>query len=49
MSYLRAQGKEPDEHILEAMYVLRHRKGAKATDLEKWKFLYFSIEKSFKQ
>jgi transcriptional regulator with XRE-family HTH domain len=47
LSYLRGNDKEPDELILNAMYVLRHRKGAKKADLEQWKFLYQSIEKSF--
>jgi transcriptional regulator with XRE-family HTH domain len=47
ISYLRAHDKEPDQDILNAIYVLRHRKGAKTADLESWKFLYLSIEKSF--
>jgi len=49
MAYLRAQGKEPDPEILTAMYVLRNRKAAKKTDVEWWKFLYLSIENSFKK
>jgi transcriptional regulator with XRE-family HTH domain len=49
ISYLRAQGKEPDEHILNAIYVLRNRKAAKKSDLEDWKFLYQSIENSFRK
>ena len=48
VSYLKANGKEPDENILSAMYVLRNRKAAKSADLETWKFLYQSIENSFK-
>jgi len=48
ISYLKENGKEPDQNILNAMYVLRNRKGAKSADLELWKFLYQSIEKSFK-
>ena len=48
ISYLSSQGKEPDQAILNAMYVLRHRKGAKSVDLEHWKFIYLSIENSFK-
>lgn len=48
ISYLKSQGKEPDPDILNAMYVLRNRKAAKVTDIEGWKFLYLSIENSFK-
>jgi len=48
LEYLRLQGKEPDPDILNAMYVLRNRKAAQAEDLEGWKFLYRSIENSFK-
>lgn len=49
IDYLKSQGKEPDRDILNAMYLLRNRKAAKATDLEQWKFLYLSIENSFKK
>lgn len=49
ISYLNTQGKEPDPDILNAMYVLRHRKAEKVEDLEGWKFLYLSIENSFKK
>jgi transcriptional regulator with XRE-family HTH domain len=48
VAYLKGQGKEPDPDILDAMYVLRNRKAAKKTDVEWWKFLYLSIENSFK-
>lgn len=48
VNYLRSQGKQPDENILSAMYVLRNRKAARTADLETWKFLYMSIENSFK-
>lgn len=48
VAYLREIGKEPDQDILNAMYVLRNRKAAKNADLESWKYLYNSIEKSFK-
>jgi transcriptional regulator with XRE-family HTH domain len=48
ISYLKTQGKEPDPDILSAMYVLRNRKAAKTADLEGWKFLYLSIENSFR-
>lgn len=49
VDYLKSQGKEPDPDIMNAIYVLRNRKAAKAADLEKWKFLYQSIENSFKK
>ena len=49
ISYLKSQGKEPDQDILNAMYVLRNRKAARHADLEQWKFLYTSIENSFKK
>ena len=49
ISYLKENGKVPDQDILDAMYVLRNRKAAKNADLEAWKFLYQSIENSFKR
>ena len=49
IAYLHGQDKVPDKDILSAMYLLRNRKGLKADDLEGWKFLYLSIEKSFKR
>jgi transcriptional regulator with XRE-family HTH domain len=49
VSYLKSQGKEPDQDILNAMYMLRNRKGSKTKSLEHWKFLYLSIENSFKK
>ena len=48
IEYLRNQGKEPDQDILNAIYVLRNRKATQSDDLERWKFLYRSIENSFK-
>jgi transcriptional regulator with XRE-family HTH domain len=48
IAYLQSQGKRPDPDILSAMYILRNRKAAKTADLETWKFLYLSIENSFK-
>ena len=48
VAYLHSQGKRPDPDILSAMYILRNRKAAKSADLETWKFLYLSIENSFK-
>jgi len=49
MTYLKSQGKTPDPDILNAMYVLRNRKASKKAELEHWKFLYMSIENSFKK
>jgi transcriptional regulator with XRE-family HTH domain len=49
ISYLESQKKEPDQDILNALYLLRNRKAEKGEDLERWKFLYFSIENSFKK
>jgi transcriptional regulator with XRE-family HTH domain len=49
VSFLRTQDKEPDPHILSAMQLLRNRKAIKSDDLEHWKFLYTSIENSFKK
>jgi len=49
VSYLRSMGKEPDEDILNALHVLRNRKAARWDDVEQWKFLYQSIENSFKK
>ncbi len=42
------KGKELDPDILNAMQLLRNRKGGKSDDIEHWKFLYTSIENSFK-
>ena len=48
VEFLKSKSKVPDPSILDAMYVLRNRKGASApTDLDHWKFVYQSIEKSF--
>lgn len=44
----KAQGKEPDPTILNSLQLLRNRKAAKRDDLDHWKFLYASIENSFK-
>ena len=49
VSYVRSQGREPDPNILSAMYLLRNRKAAKGADVEAWKFVYQSIENSFKK
>lgn len=43
------KGKQLDPHILDAMQHLRNRKAAKSDDIEHWKFLYTSIENSFKE
>lgn len=44
----KMQGKDPDPAILNALQLLRNRKAAKRDDLDHWKFLYTSIENSFK-
>lgn len=49
IAYLKGTGREPDPNILNALYLLRNRKAAKAADIEAWKFLYMSIENSFKR
>ncbi|HWA27550.1 MAG TPA: helix-turn-helix transcriptional regulator [Lacunisphaera sp.] len=46
---LAFKGRELDPHILDAIQHLRNRKGIKSDDLEHWKFLYTSIENSFKE
>jgi len=48
IEYLISQNKQPDPDILNALYVLQNRKAAETDDLERWKFLYKSIENSFK-
>ena len=48
IEYLISQNKQPDPDILNALYVLRNRKADETEDLERWKFLYRSIENSFK-
>jgi transcriptional regulator with XRE-family HTH domain len=49
ISRLIEKGKSPDQSILDALYLLRNRKGAKKNDLDDWIFLYSSIENSFKK
>ena len=49
ISRLSEKGKSPDKNILDALYLLRNRKGAKKNDLDDWIFLYSSIENSFKK
>ena len=49
ISRLAEKGRAPDPHILDALYLLRNRKGAKANDVDDWIFLYSSIENSFKK
>jgi transcriptional regulator with XRE-family HTH domain len=49
ISHLNVKGKSPDQNILDALYLLRNRKGAKKNDLDDWIFLYSSIENSFKK
>jgi transcriptional regulator with XRE-family HTH domain len=49
ISYLKEKNKSPDQNILDALYLLRNRKGAKKNDVDDWIFLYSSIENSFKK
>jgi transcriptional regulator with XRE-family HTH domain len=49
VDYLDSQGKKPDEDILTALYFLRNRKAGKNAGVEHWKFVYQSIENSFKR
>lgn len=49
ISRLAEKGKSPDQNILDALYLLRNRKGAKKNDVDDWMFLYSSIENSFKK
>lgn len=49
ISHLIEKDKSPDQNILDALYLLRNRKGAKKNDLDDWIFLYSSIENSFKK
>lgn len=45
---LKSEGREPDEDCLQALFVLQRRKGQSAIKAEKWRWLYDSIEMSFK-
>jgi len=49
IDFLKEQGKQADPDILNALYLLRNRKAGKTEGLERWKFLYQSIENSFKK
>lgn len=44
---LRSDGKEPDEDLLEALYVLQNRKGQAEAKVEDWLYLYQTLERSF--
>jgi transcriptional regulator with XRE-family HTH domain len=44
---LRSDGKEPDEDLLEALYVLQNRKGQAEAKIEDWLYLYQTLERSF--
>jgi transcriptional regulator with XRE-family HTH domain len=46
---IKAQGKAVDPIIVDSMQLLRNRKAAKRDDMEHWRFLYASIENSFKE
>lgn len=45
---LRSEGKEPDEDLLEALYVLQNRKGQGKASEEDWHYLYQTLERSFR-
>ena len=44
---LRSEGKEPDEDVLDALYVLQNRKGQAGTKIEDWLYLYQTLERNF--
>jgi len=44
---LRSDGKEPDEDLLEALYVLQNRKGQAGATVEDWLYLYQTLERTF--
>lgn len=45
---LKKDGKTPNEDFLQALYVLQHRKANSDLKPEQWRWLYDSIELSFK-
>ncbi|MEI6607706.1 MAG: helix-turn-helix transcriptional regulator [Verrucomicrobiota bacterium] len=49
IAFLVGRGEEPDTAVLDAIYVLRNRKASAPTDLEYWKFVYRSIQNSFRE
>jgi transcriptional regulator with XRE-family HTH domain len=46
---LKKSDKEPDEDLLEALYVLQNRKGQSKTTTEDWLYLYQTLERSFQR
>ena len=46
---LKKDGRSLNDDYLQALYVLQHRKGDTALKPEQWKWLYDSIEMSFKK
>lgn len=44
---LKLDKKEPDQDLLEALYVLQNRKGQAKTSDEDWLYLYQTLERSF--
>ncbi len=46
---LKKGGREPDEDLLEALYVLQNRKGQTKTTEEDWLYLYQTLERSFQR
>lgn len=46
---IKSIGKNPDQSILDAMYVLQNRKSDLSDDPKHWEFIYKSIENSFRK
>lgn len=46
---LKKSDKEPDEDLLEALYVLQNRKGQSKTTADDWLYLYQTLERSFQR
>lgn len=44
---LKQDGKEPDQDLLEALYVLQNRKGQAKTIEDDWLYIYQTLERSF--
>jgi len=48
-SLLRRDGREVDEDILQALYVLQARKGSVATESSNWYVMYKNLEANFRE
>lgn len=44
---LKKENKEPDEDLLDALYVLQNRKGQATATEEDWLYIYQTLERSF--